>query len=111
MIQFFNFNMSQDKANYEELAKEHERIYGAQAKVMTQMIFVPVPRSRPPTRPKLPSWEKYVSSRETELVHWYWRYVHLLECPGPQSPALSLDFNVLKRKREEELFHGALFLL
>lgn len=66
-----------DKVTWEALVEEHERRYG---KVVETRIVQP----GYPAPPKLPTWEEYLAKRETELSHWYERYVQLLERPGPK---------------------------
>lgn len=71
-----------DKVTWEEIVKEHERIYG---KITENRIVQP----GYPVPPKVPTWEEYLAKRETELRDWYDRYVQLLERPGPKAISVS----------------------
>lgn len=102
----------EDKDLYDELKKDHERRYG----VVSQNISYPVGSYPGPGYPSeghtsvgysgtgyptvvypgvpvvLPTWEEYLLKRETELGHWYFRYLRLLERPGPKTPTVSERF-------------------
>jgi len=51
--------------------------------------------------PKLPTWEEYEGKRETELSHWYQRYLHLLDRPSPKLPNVSDRFYILDTSPSE----------
>ncbi|XP_037042493.1 uncharacterized protein LOC119078878 isoform X2 [Bradysia coprophila] len=72
----------QDKVNWEAIIEEHERRYGKIGEARTVKLSYPVP-------PKVPTWDEYLAKRETELRHWYDRYVRLLERPGPKVISIS----------------------
>lgn len=90
----------QDRQTWEDLKKEWERNYGPSGQGQNQGPF-PV-RPSPPHPTKLPTWEEYVASRETELWAWYSRYVHLLERPGPSYPPVGDGFHSLEWRGGEE---------
>ncbi|KAJ6648667.1 hypothetical protein Bhyg_03898 [Pseudolycoriella hygida] len=71
-----------DKDAWEAIIKEHERRYG---KIdATRQVN---PGYAPP--PKVPTWDEYLAKRETELSHWYQRYIQMLERPGPKTILVS----------------------
>ncbi|XP_037039313.1 uncharacterized protein LOC119076579 [Bradysia coprophila] len=77
----------QDKDLWEEMKKEHERRYGIPGN------SGPAINSYPPREiPLLPTWTEYIAKRETELSHWYYRYLRLLERPAPKTPTVSDKF-------------------
>jgi len=92
----------EDRQTWEEMKKEWEKLYGpvdpkGQGQGEGQMVQqMGGGYPRPPVRPKLPTWEEYVASRETELVSWYSRYLHLLERPGPKYPEVSDAYHSLE---------------
>ncbi|XP_021956016.1 uncharacterized protein LOC110852291 isoform X2 [Folsomia candida] len=91
----------EDRMKWEELKKQWEQNYGPVQPVGGQMFGVP---HRPHPPQKLPTWEEYVASRETDLAHWYYRYLHLLERPGPKYPPVSDTYHTLGQEvRGDEL--------
>ena len=53
--------------------------------------------------PKLPTWEEYIATRETELYHWQARYMRLLDRPGPKYPSVSDEFQTLEWRGDDEI--------
>jgi len=97
----------EDKRIWEELKKEHEKHYGpvtqGQVQEQTQLFTFRPGQPAPPTRPKFPTWEEYIATRETELSHWVNRYDRLLERPGPKYPNVSDLYRTLDEKQENEI--------
>lgn len=74
----------EDKDLYDDIKKSHERNYNQR----TQFGLVP-------HTPKLPTWTEYLAKRETELVHWYQRYLYMLVQPAPKTPNVSERYWIL----------------
>lgn len=84
----------QDRDAYEELKKEHIRKFGNSG--------MPIQFGVVPHQPiKLPTWLEYLAKRETEHVHWYQRYLYMLERPAPKVPTVSDRFWLLDSSGSE----------
>lgn len=91
-----------DKVKWEAIIEQHERKYGknSESRIIQSGCRIP---------PKVPTWEEYVAKRETELVHWYYRYNILLQRPGPKFISVSDNYFTLDSLPEDDNYLRWLF--
>lgn len=88
----------QDIDCYAEIKRVHERKYGNTNPESAQRIQFGLVAHIPA---KLPTFTEYLAKRETELIHWYQRYLYLLERPAPKTPPVSERFWILDSSASE----------
>lgn len=93
---------SEDKILWEQLKEDHERRYGHILKSHPSSMAANFGGPVPVGPPKMPTFEEYIATRETELSNWYHRYLRLLERPGPKSPSVSDRFWTLDAPMPED---------